>query len=344
MGRHRVPPSIASGSARALYLERILASVPDAVVTLDEAHRVVEWNPGAERLFGYSFAEAVGRELDDLVAPKGVPVDDQARELTSMLYRQHTIPYTESVRYTRDRTPVPVLFSGSPIIDQDRIVGFVVIYRDISERKRVQKEVEELLREKQILLTEAHHRIKNDLLLIRSMLSLQARRTKEPAAVAAIEAASGRLAAVGALYSELYSEGSEEVDLFTLLNRALGRLSGCNCRQSVDLDVERLTLPPRLAVAVSIIANELLTNAIKYSCGEGAGGGVEVFIRAASSDRLLMVVRDSGGGFPPAVLEGKERGLGLDIVSALAVQHGGELTLRNEGGAVAELSLPIPPL
>ncbi len=177
------------------------------------------------------------------------------------------------------------------------------------------------------------------------MLSLQARRTKEPAAVAAIEAASGRLAAVGALYSELYSEGScEEVDLFTLLNHALGRLSGCNCRQSVDLDVERLTLPPRLAVAVSIIANELLTNAIKYSCGEGAGGVVEVFIRAAGSDRLLMVVRDSGGGFPPAVLEGKERGLGLDIVSALAVQHGGELTLRNEGGAVAELSLPIPPL
>ncbi len=142
MGRHRVPPSIASGSARALYLERILASVPDAVVTLDEAHRVVEWNPGAERLFGYSFAEAVGRELDDLVAPKGVPVDDQARELSWILYRHHSIPYTWSFRDTRDRTPAAVLLSGSPIIDQDRMVGFVVCYRDSSERKRVQKEVE----------------------------------------------------------------------------------------------------------------------------------------------------------------------------------------------------------
>lgn len=332
-------------SARRLHVERILASIPDAIISLDQDHRVVEWNAGAQRMFGYTYDEAVGRDLDELVARVGTGHEGQARGLTSMLYKQHTIPYTESVRYRKDNTPVPVLLSGSPIIEDDRILGFVVIYRDISERKRAEAERESLLKANQMLLKEAHHRIKNDLLMICSMLSLQARRAQEPAAAEAITEASKRVSAIGAIYTELYTEETfHEVELSQLLTRSLEHFGDCHCRECFSLDILKVVVSPRLAVALGIIANELVTNALKYSGGDPCEGSVQVSVKGDGEGGLRLLVRDSGGGYPEPVLAGGGRGFGLDIVTALAHQHEGELRLYNENGAVAELTVPFRPV
>ena len=122
---------------RRLYLEAVLASAPDAIVTLDAQHRLVEWNPGAERLFGYSRDEAIGRDLDDLVANPDTL--EEAVTITQRVLSGKTVPPMETVRYRKDGSPGDVLLAGSPIKVDDELIGVVGVYTDISERKQAER-------------------------------------------------------------------------------------------------------------------------------------------------------------------------------------------------------------
>ncbi|MCL0037324.1 PAS domain S-box protein, partial [Dehalococcoidia bacterium] len=103
------------------YLASVLKNAPDAIVTFDAANRIVEWNPGAEWLFGYTYDEAVGRDIDDVVARPDVR--ERAILFTEQLLSGKEIPPTEVVRYRKDGTPVSVILAGSPIIIGDELRG-----------------------------------------------------------------------------------------------------------------------------------------------------------------------------------------------------------------------------
>lgn len=121
------------------YLTSVLQHAPDAIVTADVSKRIIEWNPGAERLFGYTRNEARGKDLDDLI---GRPdVDEQLRFFTERVLSGKGIPPTEVVRYRKGGTPVDVIVSGSPIMIGGQMGGFVAIYTDITERKQAEQEL-----------------------------------------------------------------------------------------------------------------------------------------------------------------------------------------------------------
>ncbi|MBN1661853.1 MAG: PAS domain S-box protein [Anaerolineae bacterium] len=122
---------------RRTYLERVLRAAPDAIVSLDPQHRIVEWNAGAERLFGYTRQEVIGRDLDDLINSRATV--EQARKLTAVLLGGQDVPPMEAVRYRKDGVPVDVIIAGSPIVVDGRLIGIVVLYTDISERKRAER-------------------------------------------------------------------------------------------------------------------------------------------------------------------------------------------------------------
>lgn len=124
---------------RRLYLEGVLSSAPDAIITLDAEHRVVEWNPGAERLFGYTREEAIGRDIDPLITNQHT--HGEAFEFTHQVLSGHTLSPVETVRYHKDGTPVDVMVTGSPILVGDELIGVVAIYTDISERKQAMEEI-----------------------------------------------------------------------------------------------------------------------------------------------------------------------------------------------------------
>ncbi len=113
---------------RQKYLEAIFSSVPDAIVTTDAAHGVVEWNPAAERIFGYTQEEAKGKNLDDLVA-KG-DVEGEARGFRKQVFSGEPLPPVETVRYRKDGTRVNVIASGAPIVIDNRLEGVVTVLRE----------------------------------------------------------------------------------------------------------------------------------------------------------------------------------------------------------------------
>ena len=133
---------------RQLYLEGVLESAPDAIVALDTEHRILEWNPGAEQLFGYLSAEAIGRDLDTLIAKPSAEIYEQAKRFTRRVLDGEAVPRTEGTRYCKDGSAVDVILAGAPIQIEDELVGVVAVYTDITERKRAE---EALRRRKQQL-------------------------------------------------------------------------------------------------------------------------------------------------------------------------------------------------
>jgi PAS domain S-box-containing protein len=129
---------------RWLHLESVLNHAPDAIITMDAQHLVSEWNPGAERLFGYSLQEAIGRNLDELIASHDGKMLDEATGLTRQVLGGKVVPPTEAIRFRKDGNPVPVILSASPIAIRERLVGIVAMYTDLSELRQAEASIREL--------------------------------------------------------------------------------------------------------------------------------------------------------------------------------------------------------
>ena len=126
-------------SKRQLYLESMLYHAPDAIITLDAQHRVVDWNPGAEKIFGYTSQEARGKELDGLVTMDETRVE--AGQKTQRVLSGKRVEAFETVRYKKDGTPVHVIAGGSPIMIDGILMGVVAMYTDVTLLKQAQDDV-----------------------------------------------------------------------------------------------------------------------------------------------------------------------------------------------------------
>jgi len=130
---------------RSLYWKAVVQSLADGIVALDRKNNIVEWSDGARRIFGYGRREAVGKNIDRLVG--GPRVKEALAISRTVLRRNGPLVDTESVRYRKDGTPVDISISASPILWNGRVEGAVGIYRDISERRKREREIERFQKE-----------------------------------------------------------------------------------------------------------------------------------------------------------------------------------------------------
>jgi PAS domain S-box-containing protein len=124
---------------RRLFLENVLTAAPDAIVTSNTQHIISEWNLGAERLFGFSAEEAIGRKIDELITGTDSQIFDEATSWTRQIQSRRGIEPTETIRYRKDGSPVDVIVSVAPILIDNERVGGVAVYTDITERKRTEE-------------------------------------------------------------------------------------------------------------------------------------------------------------------------------------------------------------
>jgi PAS domain S-box-containing protein len=310
---------------RRRYLEAVLASVPDAVFTSDPQHRIIEWNPGAEELFGYTAEEARGRDVDELITGPGGEVEEEARRISSEVTDELRIPRMEAIRYRKDGKPVHVLLSGAPIIVGEQIVGIVATYRDITRLKETERKltaererVEQLLEDRELMFKETRHRIKNDLALVRSLLSLHATQVEEETAWEALDEAEQRVGIISRLHELLFRTGEvESVPARGYLEDLVGELNSGPAPEGVEitLDAEDFSAPARLSVSLGIIMNELVTNTLKHASNGGTPATTQVAlaVHTRSSDLVVLSYRDNGAGFPPEILQG-DGGAAAEVV------------------------------
>ncbi len=129
---------------RRLYLEGVLESTLSALITLDKKHRILEWNTGAEKVFGYAADEAIGRDLDALIANPEGEILPEATDFTNQVLKQEVVPPTETVRYDKWGNPINVVLTGAPIQVSGELVGIVASYTDITKQKDLEKEIKHM--------------------------------------------------------------------------------------------------------------------------------------------------------------------------------------------------------
>lgn len=201
-----------------------------------------------------------------------------------------------------------------------------------------------LLREKDLLMQEVHHRVKNSLQLVQTLLQLQARNLTSAEAKRQVEEAAGRIATIGAVHRRLYEGGSvAEVDaaayLRGLIEDMRGMLAVAGNARTVELDVAPMTLAADHVTPLGLVTSELVTNAMKYSSGR-----VRVAVRRTAGG-LEVVVEDEGTGFPADFDPARSSGLGMRLVNALSKAGADAIAVDRSvpfGRVVVQLRLDEP--
>jgi PAS domain S-box-containing protein len=210
-----------------------------------------------------------------------------------------------------------------------------VVISDITERTRAEETIKALLAEKELILREVHHRIKNNMNTMRSLLSLQARRTGDAATSAALDDAAKRLVSMEVLYDKLYrSTGFSDLSvaqyLQALVDAVLSNFPGYEAI-AVEKQFEDFILDAKRLQPLGIIVNELLTNAMRYAF-KGKSDGRLLVSAALASGLAAIVVQDNGNGIPDSVELGRSTGFGLMLVHELTQQLGGSIRIERGGG------------
>lgn len=292
-----------------------------------------------EGLLGYTAASVMedGSILQDAVHPEDrQKMEREIRESSATLS-----PYSVVHRIVRsDGEFIWISAQSTPMRSPDGSTTWVGVAVDISARMAAENRARALASEKDLLLREVHHRIKNDIALIRALVNMQHDRVESEEARNALKETLSRLSAIGAVYENLHQTGdAERVPLAEIVRHqvALYRARAPRDQAAVEVLVDDLEVSPRLAVSVGIVLNELVTNSMKHS-GSHAGP-VALSVTSDEPRKLIRLeIRDRGPGYPPEVLAGSY-GFGLTVVSALARQHDGALRLLNDGGASCEIIL-----
>ena len=204
--------------------------------------------------------------------------------------------------------------------------------------------IEQALKEKELLLREIHHRVKNNLQVISSLLSIQSRGITDLKAREAVRDSRDRVKSMALIHQDLYKEDDlTGIDLPTYVNKLARSLVSSHQlapeQITLSTNVDPLVLDVDTAIPLGLILNELLTNALKYAFPEGRPGRLWITIREAN-DQLHVEVRDDGVGYDPNAERGEESsGFGLDMVRTFATKLKAEWEVRNDGGTVVDLRI-----
>jgi PAS domain S-box-containing protein len=222
---------------------------------------------------------------------------------------------------------VPVFKNGGYIREW---VGTCI---DITDRKRAEEKINTLLKEKELLLQEVHHRIKNNLVTMMSLLTIQSNALEDQKAIAALEDAKGRLQSMSVLYDKLYrTENLREMSIKNYLPALIDEITGIFLNKSsvkIETRIEDFVLGVKVLSVLGIIVNELLTNTMKYAF-IGRDDGL-ITVSATAKDNLATIVfEDNGRGIPESVNIETSTGFGLKLVGMLTKQIDG--TIRIERG------------
>jgi two-component sensor histidine kinase len=220
-----------------------------------------------------------------------------------------------------------------------RLFAELQALRELNERRELElakQALEIQVAQKELLLKEVNHRVKNSLQVIASLLQLEIAQLGNTEAATAMQEAAGRVTAIAAVHERLYSGADlSTVPLDTFLGdlcRDLGRALGCS---EIELDLVPTKVPTDMAVPLALMVNELVTNAIKHG-----GGGCRIVLRSESVNVLKLTVADAGQG--PSPDRPQQRGMGSRILHGLARQLGATIEPKGEvNGYTVEATIPL---
>jgi PAS domain S-box-containing protein len=218
---------------------------------------------------------------------------------------------------------------------------------ELARRTQAEAQLQASLREKEVLLQEIHHRVKNNLQIVSSLLNLQVHAVHDPQLRTLLHDSQQRIQAMALIHEALYqAHDLAQVPLAAYVRQLAAQLfhayDGAARRLSLTVQADPVTLDIDRAAPCGLILTELFSNALQHAFPGGGPGTIAVVLRGAAH-QVALSVRDSGVGFPPAFDVGRADSLGLKLVAMLTKQLDGTLTQACEGGTTLTLAFPLPP-
>ncbi len=239
-----------------------------------------------------------------------------------------------------------MLGSASPLRDREgNVRGSVGTFMDITIRKQAEARLHASLHEKEVLLKEIHHRVKNNMQVISSLVSLQADTLDNPALQPLFNDLRDRVRTMALVHEKLYqSENLANIDfaeyMRTLLNYLWRAHGAAASNVRLTLDVHPVSLTVETAVPLGLLLNELVTNALKHAFRDRADAELKVMLHAEADGRVCLCVRDNGAGLPADWRQSSS--LGLRLVQMLTGQVHGTLDVCSDGGTAFTLTFAPP--
>ncbi|MCC7559458.1 MAG: PAS domain S-box protein [Methanobacterium sp.] len=312
------------------YLEAIINASPFAIVDLHLDGRVKSlWNPAAENIFGWKRMEVLGKPLPFLNDNKGTMYENIMHNVLSGEFKSDL--ELECAR--NDGEQIYTMMATAPLLNVDNnIQGVMATFADISDMIMAEKQIKASLEEKEVLLREIHHRVKNNLQIISSLMSLQSEYTQEPETLKMFQESKNRIRSMALIHEKLYQSGDmAHIDFGEYLKSLVEMLSTFHKEKKDDVKVhlncEDVFLEIDTAISMGLIVNELVSNCFKHSFPLDRNGEVEINLSKMSGGYLLEVA-DDGVGLPEGFDLESTGTLGLLIVQTLTMQLRGSLEIK----------------
>lgn len=305
-------------------LAAIVDSSFDAIIGKDLNSVITTWNRAAERLFGYTEQEAIGRSIRMLI-----PEDLRSEEdlIIGRIRGGERIETYETTRLRKDGSEIFVSLTVSPIRNRDGIVvGASKIARDITEAKEHERRVS-------LLLREVHHRVKNNLQTVASLVQLH----QMPEEIK--RDLRDRILAMAAVHEHLHRpESTGGVELGDYLVQILARVNesyGSVVR--LDLDIEPVLTDADTATSLGLIANELITNTNKYAFPDRRAGTMRLRL-TKTGDQAMLTITNDGVSFDGTL---KSNGTGIRLIRSLAATINDRFVLEGSEGLRFEIGFAV---
>lgn len=314
---------------------RVLAETSPVSICIYQRGKIIYANPATEQLLGYSLEELRRMKFWDWGRED---FQEEVRELGLARLRGEDVPgQYEGHVVSKSGEDKCLLVSAGVMEYQGRPTG-VASFLDITERKRSEELIKASLAEKEVLLREIHHRVKNNLQVVSSLLYLQSQKLTDPELQSHFLESQSRICSMALAHEQLYqSKSLAEVSVKSYVESLVGQLRQAFQRPEQQIesqtDLEDIVLDIEKVIPCGLLITELLSNAYKHAFADGRSGTITISMKQLG-EQLVLSVADDGVGLPADLDYRHTTTLGLQLVTALTNQLNGTLEVKREGGTL----------
>ncbi len=314
----------------------LFESDPNYTILLSLEGVILDLNNVAANIIGFSKDEIIGKHFTELSIFPKEEIEVNRKMFSSLLKQEAASNHYESKIYDRNGNIRWIEIISTTIIKDDVLSYILVISSDITERKVSEDKINYSLKEKNVLLKEIHHRVKNNMQIISSLLSLQTNYIDDNIALDVLKESQNRVKTMAMIHEKLYqSNDFVNIKFDDYILRLISDLFySYNIQEDhikPEIQVEDVKLNIETAVPCGLIISELVSNSLKYAFPEGKNGKLHVSLKRHYNNYDLTV-SDNGIGFPEDIDFRNTNSLGLQLVNTLVEQIDGEITLDYSQG------------
>ncbi len=322
------------------HFRSLIENASDLIVVLNAEGTIVYASPSSGRVIGYTPEALVGRQALDLVHPGDAPA---AGAIFGRRDAPNAAARSLEVRFRHEDGSWRVLEAvARSLLEDPALQGIVLNARDVTEDRRAAERIQASLREKELLLQEIHHRVKNNLQVISSLLNLQSRHIQDAAILEILKESHNRVRSMALVHETLYQSGDlGRINVGEYVRRLATHLfSSYGVSPSLvrlAIQIEDVEFGIDTAIPCGLFINELVSNALKHAFPGRRRGEICIELRRLEAGPFVLKVSDDGVGFPPELDYENTASLGLQLVTTLAAQLEGTLEYAGGSGTTFQL-------